>query len=130
MADPVSDDESPKKEKLGAKRVSQLKEISTDTDCAWAPNAGGQDEHDENPVTWAPLEEIVDATNEDTWIDNNFEAVDCVGQYNEEGPFSQLSIYSEALKIMVAEAIRKELQGVLVKRSLLLFAVWCTTKLN
>ena len=113
VADSVSDDECPKKEKLGANKISQLKEMITDSDCAWEPNAFGQDVYDENPVTRAPLKEIADATNEDTSIDNKGEADDCVEQYNESASFSQLSIDYEALKPVVADITRKELRGVL-----------------
>ena len=90
-----------------------MKEITTDSDCAWEPNVVGQDKYDENSVTWTPLEEIANATNEDTSIDNKGEADDCVEQVNEGASISQLPIDCEALKPIVADIIRKELQGVL-----------------
>ena len=125
-----SDYECPKKEKLGAKKISQLKEITRDADCAWEPNVVGQEAYDENSVTWTPLEEIANATNEDTSIDNKGEADDCVEQFNECASISQLSIDCEALKPIVADIIRKELRGVLGEKTLIIFAVWCDAKLS
>ena len=112
LADSVSDDESQRKEKLEAKS-SRLEEKSTDTDCSWEPGAAVQDDYDENLVTEVLLEEIADAINEDTSIDNKGKADDRVEQYREEASFSQRSIDYESLKPMVADIIRKELRGVL-----------------
>ena len=106
-----SDYECPKKKSLEQKNFP-TERITRDADCAWEPNVVGQEAYDENSVTWTPLEEIANATNEDTSIDNKGEADDCVEQFNEGDDF-QLSIDCEALKPIVADIIRKELQGVL-----------------
>ena len=60
-----------------------------------------------------PLEEIEDASNEDTSIDNKCEAYYRVKQYIQEASFSQLSNDYEAAKPLVEDIIRKELTGVL-----------------
>ena len=112
VADSFSGDESQRKEKLEAKG-SRPEEKSTDTDFPWEAGAAVQDDYDENLVTEVLLEEIADAINEDTSIDNKGEADDRVEQYREEASFSQRSIDYESLKPMVADIIRKELRGVL-----------------
>ncbi len=124
LADDASDDESQKKEMLEEK-IAQLEEMLTNTVGPCEPDAAGQDGYAGSTVTKALLEEIADATvsdlsgyvsdvpDEDPLIPTDGEALDRGEDDIVEALVPPLPVDYEALKTMVTDIIRVELQGVL-----------------